>query len=459
MNKNTVENYKRNPLFSEEFLKLIKLALPVVGSSILNVVYNITDMIWVGKLGAGAIAAVGTVGYFTFFAMSIAAIIGVGSNIKISHEVGAKNPRAYGEYATTSLWGIGVISLVLSMVILLFAKPLIGFFDISDQRVNVMAVSYMRIDAFGLILNFLTIAFMGIVNAHGLTKISFRINLVGVLINILLDPLLIFTLNLGVEGAAVATLVARLVNTLLYIWYFNRTSHRFLYGIKPQLDKLKTIVIISAPTAGKRIVFMIISLFLAKIIAQFGAEALAVQRIGVQIESVTFMVLWGISSSVSILTGQYYGAKNMENIKQVYKAGLAFSLAIGVSTTILLVGFPELLMSVFFHETASIQLGKSYLIIVGLSQLFMCLEMLNEGAFNGLGKTQYPAVVSILFTAMRIPLAIYLANYTSLALDGIWWSISISSMIKGIVLYLLFNYVFFGFGKSTSLLPVKVPKN
>ena len=196
---------------------------------------------------------------------------------------------------------------------------------------------------------------------------------------------------------------------------------------------------------------MFISLVLAKIIAQWGAGAIAVQRIGVQIESVTFMVLWGVSQSVSILTGQYFGANKIEDIKQVYNAGLKISIGIGVVTSILLIGFPELLMSIFFHEPESIALGKNYLIIIGLSQLFMCLEMLNEGAFNGLGKTQYPAIVSIIFTAMRIPLAIYLGNYTSLALNGIWWSISISSIFKGIVLFALFQYIFFGFRTRKAL--------
>ena len=238
----TNKTNNKNPLFSAEFIKLIKLAFPVVGSSVLHVLYNITDMIWVGRLGTGSIAAVGTVGYYLFFAMAFASLIGVGSNIKISHEVGAKNERAYGEYATASIWGIGIIALISSLIMLLFAKNLIGFFDLQEQKVNEQAVAYMKIAAFGLVLNYLTIAFMGIVNAHGFTKISFRVNLVGVGLNIILDPIFIFGFNLGVEGAAIATVLARLTTTIIYIWYFKKTNISFTYGLKPRLAKLKTIV-------------------------------------------------------------------------------------------------------------------------------------------------------------------------------------------------------------------------
>ena len=438
---------KSEKLLSEEFIKLIKLALPIVGSSILHVLYNLTDMLWVGKLGTGAIAAVGTVGYYIFFAMAISSLIGIGSAIKISHEVGAKNPKASGEYAVASVWGIGLIALASSIVMLFFSKNLIGFFNLQDENVNLQAINYMKIAAFGLVLNYITIAFMSIVNSHGLTKISFRVNIIGVVINIVLDPIFIFTLGLGVEGAALATVISRLMTTIVYLFYFKQSNIAFFNGFAPKFSKLKTIIQISSPTTGKRITFMIISLVLARIIAQWGAGAIAVQRIGVQIESVTFMILWGISQSTSILTGQYYGAKTIHNIKHVYNAGLKISIGIGVTTTLLLVAFPELLMSIFFHETESILMGKGYLIIIGISQVFMCLEMRNEGAFNGLGKTQYPAVVSIIFTALRIPMAIYLGNYTSLALDGIWWSISISSILKGIILFGLFQDVFFGIGK------------
>ena len=137
--------------------------------------------------------------------------------------------------------------------------------------------------------------------------------------------------------------------------------------------------------------------------------------------------------------GQNYGAKNYDRIAKTYKIVLSNILILGGIITIIFVFFPRPLYGMFFKDEKMIALGISYLSIVGFSQLFMCAEITTSGAFNGMGKTLQPTVISIIFTSLRIPIALILIPL--LGLNGIWWSISLTSIAKGILVVILFLIV------------------
>ncbi len=440
--------------FSPDMWKLIALAVPIIGSSILHMAYNFTDMIWVGKIGVGAVASVGTAGFFINLGWALASIIVVGVSVKVSHSVGAKNTKAAGKYATAGLWGLVGLTLIFTGVLLSMPNQLIEFFKLNDQKVVDDAVDYLVITAAGGFLSFATILFTGIFNAYGFTKLSFRASLFGTLTNIILDPILIFGFALGIKGAAYATIIARIVG-LLPLLYYTVIQHRIHFtGFWPRINRLTVIMRIGSPTSFQRISFTIIYIILARIIAEWGPEAIAVQKIGVQIEAITYMLVYGVLQAVSITVGQKYGAKEYSAISGVYKRGLKLAFGIGLITSLLFFFTPELLFSIFVDDPDTISMGSFYLKILAISQLFMCLEMMTSGAFHGLGKTQFPAMVSVSITSLRIPIAYYLGFYTVLELHGVWWSISITSILKGIILFALFYRVMLQLNKNIK--PVKV---
>ena len=137
--------------------------------------------------------------------------------------------------------------------------------------------------------------------------------------------------------------------------------------------------------------------------------------------------------------GQNYGAKNYDRIAKTYKIVLSNILILGGIITVIFVFFPRPLYGIFFKDEKMITLGISYLSIVGFSQLFMCAEITTSGAFNGMGKTLQPTLISIIFTSLRIPIALILIPL--LGLNGIWWSISLTSIAKGILVVVLFLIV------------------
>lgn len=429
--------FQREQQYSAVGKDLFKLAIPIIGSYLLHTAYNLTDMIWVGSLGSNAVAAVGSAGFFLHLGWAMASIVTVGANIKISHSVGAKDEEGAGRFATSALWGIGIIAAIFSTIFWAFPEKFINFFQMQDPEVNEMATSYLVISTFGVILSYANLLFISMFNAHSETKISFKASLIGTAANIVLDPILIFGLSLGVDGAAYATIIGRSLSLIYFFVIYKKTANINFKGLLPNLDKFKTIFAVGTPAAVQRISFSIIYIFLARIIAEWGPNAIAVQKIGVQIESITFMIVGGFMQAVTIMVGQSYGAKNLTKVPNIYRAGWRMSFAVGSVTTVIFLLLPETLFSIFVPEQESILMGKEYLMILAVSQLFMCLEMINAGVFNGLGKTNISAAVSVVFTTLRLPGAYFLGFYTFLSLNGVWWSITGSSILKGIVMYLL----------------------
>ncbi|MBI9059370.1 MATE family efflux transporter [Labilibaculum sp. DW002] len=433
---------KKEQTYSAVGRKLLKLAFPIIGSYLLHMTYNLTDMIWVGYLGSGAVAAVGSAGFFLHLGWAMASIVTVGANVKIAHSVGAENMDDAGRYSTSGLWGIGSIAILFTSVFLAIPEQFIGFFQMKDAAVNEMATSYLVISAFGIIISFVNLLFISIFNAHGKTKISFKASVIGTLINIVLDPLLIIVFEFGVEGAAVASIVGRTFSLLFFLSTMKKFENIRFNGLFPKSSKLKTLFAVGMPAAVQRISFSVIYIFLARIIADWGPNAIAVQKIGVQIESITFMIVGGLMQAVTIMVGHSYGAKNLTEVPNIYRAGWRIAFVVAMVTTAIFLLLPQTLFSIFVPEAESILMGKDYLMILAASQLFMCLEMISAGVFNGLGKTKIPAAVSVIFTSLRLPGAYFLGFYTFLSLNGVWWSITGSSILKGIVLYFLLRAYF-----------------
>jgi Na+-driven multidrug efflux pump len=157
-----------------------------------------------------------------------------------------------------------------------------------------------------------------------------------------------------------------------------------------------------------------------------------VQSVGAQIESISWTTAGGFQTALSAFVGQNFGAKKWDRIYKGYFTSLGVIAIIGTITSCLLIFLPGPIFSIFIREQNVIKDGIVYLRILGVSQLFMCIEITTAGAFNGVGKTIPPSIVGIVLNAMRIPGALLLSAL--IGLNGVWWSISLSSVLKGIIL-------------------------
>ena len=436
-------------LISENILSsIIKLSIPILGTSFIQMAYNMIDMIWVGRLGSNAVAAVGTAGFFTWFGTSLVFISKIGAEVFVAQEIGKDNIKEKNKYIYNSLFINIIIALIYTIIILIFKRSLIDFFKLGDSEIVTMAIDYLVIISLGMVFYFLNPLFTGIFNASGNSKVPFIINAVGLVFNIVFDPILIFGLfgikPMGVIGAAIATVLAQIIVTILFVITFIRNGYSLSFKNIKYIDKkyIYKICKIGIPTALQNCSFAFFAMIIGRIVASWGAVAIAVQKVGSQIEAISWMTAEGFGAALTAFVGQNYGAKKFDRILKGYKITMVMSIIIGAFATILLIFFGQSIFSIFIPEEEAIIGGASYLKILGFSQIFMCIEITTAGAFAGLGNTVTPSWVGIILTGFRIPLAIILANLINLGIDGVWYSISITSIFKGILLFILFKIMF-----------------
>ena len=418
---------------------LSALALPIMATSLIQMAYNLIDMIWIGKIGASAVASVGAAGMFMWLSNGLATLAKMGGQIKVGHALGAQKKEDAASYAQSSIQMGIVFAIGFGILSVVFADEMIGFFQLNSAQVIQDAKLYLMITCGLVIFSFMNQIFTGILTAMGNSRTSFIATGIGLVLNIVLDPLFIFGFGaippMGVAGAAIATVLAQLVVMLLFLHTILRDTVLFsnvhiLHSYSSQ--HTMEIFRIGLPSAVQSMLFSGISMVIARLIAGWGDAAVAVQKVGSQIESISWMTAEGYAAALNSFVAQNHGAKNTDRIREGYRLSMIVMLSWGVFCSLVLIVFPQLIFQVFIQEAEVLPMGVDYLRILGVSQLFMCMEITTAGAFSGLGKTLPPSIVSITLTGARIPMAILLGRW--LGLNGVWWAITISSIEKGIVL-------------------------
>lgn len=428
---------------------IVKLALPIMGTSFIQMLYGLTDMMWLGRLSTNAVAAAGAVGFFMWLGMSLVLISQIGVSVGVAQAHGRNDIKDAREYISNGIKLNILIGLIYASFLLIFRNQVIGFFNLDNPIAVSMAIEYLIIIALGLIFHFINPVFSAIFNASGNSVSPFKATSIGLIVNMILDPILIFGIGpfpvLGIKGAALATVIAQAIVTLIFLVITRKNKLLFsdlnLFGLAKK-DYIKKIMKLGVPVSLQSAAHAIISMILARILAQWGATAIAVQSIGSQVESISWMTAEGFSQAIAAFTGQNYGAKKFERVEKGYYKGAQMAGAIGIFATFLLIFGGRFIFNIFTPEDAlAIEQGTVYLRILGYSQFLMTLEIASAGVFNGLGRTHIPATIGIALNILRIPMAIVLSN-TLLGITGVWWSISISTILKGLVLTALVIYVF-----------------
>lgn len=428
---------KKTDLTKGNVLKVLTaLALPIMGGSLLQFAYNLVDMLWVGRLGTDAVASIGSSSFFIGLGYSINAMVVIGSGIKVAHAVGKQDEYETKAYINASLMLNGLIGLIYAAVLILVGKSFINFLQLENVNVERDAYLYLAYSAPMLFFAFFNILFTRLLGSFGNNKEAFKISAIGIIINIILDPILIYTFKMGVLGAAIATLVANIVMFLLFL-YKGRKILFYDKKIGVEYVRIKEIIRLGFPMAFQRVLFTLVNIILARIIAVFGSDAIAAQKIGLQIEAVTYMVIGGLNGAVASFTGQNFGAKKYDRIHKGYRTALGIGGIYALITTVVFLLIPGPLVRLFISEPGTIEIASSYLRIIAISQVFSALEMISNGLFTGIGTPKVSANISIIFTVLRIPMALILVQF--LGINGIWWSITFSSLFKGAVAYLFYK--------------------
>ena len=427
---------------------LTKLAIPIMASSFLGTLYNITDMAWIGLLGSKAVAGVGVGGMFTWLSQGLAAMARMGGQVQVAQCIGrGERDRAHG-FAQAAVQLATLMGMAYAVISLLFTRQMVAFFQLTDPEAQSAALSYTKIACGLIVFSFLTLTMTGLYTAQGDSKTPFLANLIGLVTNMILDPVLILGPGpfpkLGVVGAAIATVTAQaIVMTIMILGVIIQKKENVLKGIrltaKIPKEYLGGLCRIGIPTAIQGMAYCAISMVLTRMVSAYGAEAVATQRVGGQIESISWNTADGFAAALNAFIAQNYGAGKMDRVRKGYRASLWTVGIWGLLISFVFICFPKAIADIFFHEPKAVATAVGYLVIIGFSEAFMCVELTTVGALSGLGRTRLCSIISIAFTSARIPLAIILGGL--IGLSGIWWALSITSIIKGIIFTCTFLWI------------------
>ena len=308
---------------------LARLALPIMGTSLIQMAYNLTDMLWIGRISSNAVAAVGAAGMYIWLSAGFTMLARMGGQVLTAQSLGAGKEKKAVEYATASLQMGLLFGLLYGVISVIFNNPLIGFFRLNSPEVILDARWYLAITCGGIVFNFMNQILTGLLTAMGNSIVTFWSTTIGLVINLVLDPLLIFgpgpLPRHGVKGAAIATVFAQVMVFVIYILRIRKDTLIFsnIHILqRPSIDRMKDILLVGLPAAVQNLFFTGVSMLIARLIAGWGDAAVAVQKVGSQIESISWMTAEGFGSAVNAFVAQNYGAGKNDRVRKGYFAAL-----------------------------------------------------------------------------------------------------------------------------------------
>lgn len=269
----------------------------------------------------------------------------------------------------------------------------------------------------------------------------------GTVLNIILDPILIFGFGpipkMGVSGAALATVISVMLSLTIFLVLIFKKRLGFpltgIFRIDPDFGTIGKIFKIGLPISVQNITFAGVYWFLIQIVHHYGDAAGAAMGVGNRMEALSFLTAFGFAAAASTLVGQNLGAKKPERAAKCAYATLYIIMVETFIISIFFISIPGAITRIFSSDPAVITIATDYLIILGLSQLFMGIEIVLEGAFSGAGDTVPPMTVSISGSILRLPIAYLLCFVFDVGINGVWWSLTITSILKAMVIAYWFS--------------------
>jgi len=420
--------------------KLLYLSVPIVGSQALQMLYNLTDMFWLGRLGSEEVAATGAVGLYLWMSVAFMLLGSVGASIGVSQALGSGDINKAKSYTHASFLICVVFGLLFTSVMLLFRYQLVGFFNFRETNVAKYAENYLVVVSLTITLAYLSATMGAVFTASGNSRTPFLCNVIGTSLNIVLDPIFIFPLKLGVVGAAYATIIGQTAAFLMFIVLFKTSKKRPFEKIKlftmPKRNDIVWIIKKALPVGVESFLFTFLVMATTRREAFFGADAVALSRVGSQIESLTWLVGGAFGTALVSFIGQNYGAKKWDRISATFRTASLVMFCYGAFVAFVLAVLGKYLFGLFLPDPVLIERSVLYLRIIAICQIPMCLEAVSSNSFRGLGNTLPPAIINTICNILRVPFVYILSmEIFGIGLTGVWIGISASACLKSIWSY------------------------
>ena len=438
----TIKEYK---LTEGSVLKnIIFLSLPMMLTLLLQDAFNLVDMYFVGNLGSSATAAVSMSGIIVGLILTAVTGLSFGTLAMISRYVGEGNiEKADNVVMQSFILGL-IITLIITPLGYIFAPQMLELLGASKEVV-MQGTPYLRITFGGSITIFLTVLMFSALRGAGDPISPMIILLISTILNIILDPIMIYGLfgfpRWGVAGSAAATIVARAIAMIMVLFVMiqeksiiklRARDFRFDFNI------MKEIIRIGNPSSIELLILNLSTLFLMKIVASFGTTAVAAYGIGMRLNMAVTIPTMGFGFAAATLVGQNLGARKPDRAEKSGWMCAGIGAIIMIILTIVFLIFSGNIVSVFNDEFEVVEIGTQFIKIMAPTFIFLGLGTTLGRGLNGAGDTVYPMIISIItMLALRIPLEWYMSTRAGTA--GIWKSLALTNAIYGIVITMWFK--------------------
>jgi putative MATE family efflux protein len=414
---------------------LLKFSLPAIAGMIVNSLYNLVDRIFVGKIGGLAMTGIGLSLPFILLLSAVSSMIGIGASALISIKLGENNKDEAKRLLGNAITLIIGLMLLMTLLGLVFKTPILKAFGASDATMS-YAVDYMTLILYGAVFQGVGTGLLNVVRATGHPVKSMMIVLVGTLINIILDPILIFTFDMGISGAAWATIIAQLVTAIMVMHHF--LSEKSQLKIEIHQLKLRIVTTMSILSIGfapfvMQLSSVVVSVLSNNALKTYGGDmAIGAMTIINAVMVLFLMSAMGVTQGAAPIIGFNYGAKRFDRVKQILKLELIAVAAICTLTFILVQVFPVMLSSIFTGDPDLISMASSGMRLLLLMLPLLSAQMVGASYFQAIGEAKKAAFLGLSRQVLLlIPLLLILPRI--FGLHGVWGSSALADFISSLI--------------------------
>jgi len=430
--KTPLESFLKNPSKS-----MWSLAIPIMVGMGIQTLYTIIDMIFIGRLGGNAIAAVAFNMPIFFLVMGLSFGLGNGVTASIARFIGADDKVNADNSAEHAVVIALLISAILTSLGLIYGEQILAFMGCT-QEVLPQAWSYLRVSCYGISFGVFSGFFRSILAGEGEMKLPMIIAGLGTILNTILDPIFIFYLDYGVVGAAWATTISQIIVWFIFVYMLFIKHHTYI-KFKLKDFSLSTYIIfdiikVGIPVSMSMVVMAIGQLVFNRLLVNYSTNAVAAYQIGGRIDMLVFLPIFGIASALTTMVGMFYGANEISKIRFISWYGIKSSLIITSICSVILYIFAPIVISIFTADPLIQRISIDYLRIISILFPFISIGLTIGRILQGLGQ----GMPSLIITTIRVigvagPLAYYFTFIQNRPVEWIWYSMFISGIFATII--------------------------
>ena len=435
---------KRKLILEGNLLKaILTLAIPVMINSFIQSMYNLTDTYWLGQIGTEYQAAITLVSPMQNILINFGTGITTAGSILISQYLGAKEDEQANHMANHICVCSMIFSVLCAILCWLLTPTLVSWLG-ATGNMHTHSVTYLRIVVLDLPFLFMINLYTSVRQSQGDTIKPMLLNLFGVTVNLILDPLFLLALNMKVDGAALATLLAKIPCALIALWALTRKNQLIridFKGFKFDKSKVSSIIKVGLPTAIGGSSMHLGMLLMTSNVNAYGPVATSAYGIGNRINGIITMPVVGFGSATATIVGQNFGANNIERVKKTFhlalRIGAGFLLVAGLILSRPFVAEP--MVRIFTVDDAVVPLAVEFLSIMAICCWMNAFHDIARGLFQGAGHTTTPVIVdAIRMWIFRFATLWVCSSLLGMGVESVWYAVVVSNGLAAGILYILY---------------------